>query len=69
MQSSLTTVDPSQGIRSHQLPRRLSTIVQVIWATPLYECLRQCNASSLDKTVLDCGAAGGCSRHISSTSP
>lgn len=30
----------------------------VIWATPLYEFLRQCNASSLDKTILDCGAGG-----------
>ncbi|NJD59306.1 MAG: SAM-dependent methyltransferase [Anaerolineales bacterium] len=30
----------------------------VIWATPLYEFLRQCNASSLSKTVLDCGAGG-----------
>jgi SAM-dependent methyltransferase len=31
---------------------------EVIWATPLYEFLRQCNASSLDRTVLDCGAGG-----------
>jgi len=30
----------------------------VIWATPLYEFLRQCNASSLGKEVLDCGAGG-----------
>ncbi len=30
----------------------------VIWATPLYEFLRQCNASSLSKKVLDCGAGG-----------
>lgn len=29
---------------------------EVIWATPLYEFLRQCNATSLDKIVLDCGA-------------
>jgi SAM-dependent methyltransferase len=29
---------------------------EIIWATPLYEFLRQCNATSLDKTVLDCGA-------------
>jgi SAM-dependent methyltransferase len=32
--------------------------MEVIWATPLYEFLRQCNASSLGKEVLDCGAGG-----------
>lgn len=31
---------------------------EVIWATPLYEFLRQCNASPLTKVVLDCGAGG-----------
>ena len=31
---------------------------EIIWATPLYEFLRQCNASPLDKVVLDCGAGG-----------
>jgi ubiquinone/menaquinone biosynthesis C-methylase UbiE len=31
---------------------------KVIWATPLYKFLRYCNDSSLDKTVLDCGAGG-----------
>ena len=31
---------------------------EVIWATPLYEFLRQCNASSLERRVLDCGAGG-----------
>jgi ubiquinone/menaquinone biosynthesis C-methylase UbiE len=31
---------------------------KVIWATPLYRFLRYCNNSSLDKTVLDCGAGG-----------
>jgi len=30
----------------------------VIWATPLYKFLRYCNASPLEKTVLDCGAGG-----------
>jgi SAM-dependent methyltransferase len=30
----------------------------VNWATPLYEFLRQCNASHLTKEVLDCGAGG-----------
>ena len=30
----------------------------VTWATPLYEFLRQCNASPLEKVVLDCGAGG-----------
>lgn len=32
--------------------------MEVIWATPLYEFLRQCNTSSLGKEVLDCGAGG-----------
>jgi ubiquinone/menaquinone biosynthesis C-methylase UbiE len=31
---------------------------EIIWATPLYEFLRQCNASPLPKQVLDCGAGG-----------
>jgi ubiquinone/menaquinone biosynthesis C-methylase UbiE len=31
---------------------------KVIWATPLYKFLRYCNASPLDKKVLDCGAGG-----------
>ena len=31
---------------------------EVSWATPLYEFLRQCNASPLDRNVLDCGAGG-----------
>lgn len=31
---------------------------EVIWATPLYEFLRLCNASPLVKEVLDCGAGG-----------
>ncbi|MGD8815300.1 MAG: class I SAM-dependent methyltransferase [Anaerolineales bacterium] len=30
----------------------------ITWATPLYRFLRLCNASSLEKTVLDCGAGG-----------
>ncbi|MFC1851654.1 class I SAM-dependent methyltransferase [candidate division CSSED10-310 bacterium] len=30
----------------------------VIWATPLYEFLKQCQASPLEKIVLDCGAGG-----------
>jgi ubiquinone/menaquinone biosynthesis C-methylase UbiE len=33
-------------------------VVEVIWATPLYEFLRRCNASPLAKEVLDCGAGG-----------
>ena len=31
---------------------------EIIWATPLYEFLRQCNESSLERRVLDCGAGG-----------
>lgn len=30
----------------------------VSWATPLYEFLHQCEASPLEKRVLDCGAGG-----------
>lgn len=33
-------------------------MIEVIWATPLYEFLRRCNASLLTKEVLDCGAGG-----------
>ncbi len=33
-------------------------MIEIIWATPLYEFLRQCNASPLSKTILDCGAGG-----------
>jgi len=33
-------------------------MIEVIWATPLYEFLRRCNASPLAKEVLDCGAGG-----------
>lgn len=33
-------------------------MIEIIWATPLYEFLRQCNASPLPKEVLDCGAGG-----------
>lgn len=32
--------------------------IEIIWATPLYEFLRQCNASPLPRQVLDCGAGG-----------
>ena len=31
---------------------------EIIWATPLYEFLRQCNNSHLTKEILDCGAGG-----------
>ena len=34
------------------------SIPEIIWATPLYEFLRQCNASPLERQVLDCGAGG-----------
>jgi SAM-dependent methyltransferase len=29
---------------------------EIIWATPLYEFIKQCNDTALEKTVLDCGA-------------
>ena len=31
---------------------------EITWATPLYEFVRQCNESPLEKSVLDCGAGG-----------
>lgn len=39
-------------------PKPGGQAMEVIWATPLYEFLRQCNASPLEKHVLDCGAGG-----------
>jgi SAM-dependent methyltransferase len=33
-------------------------VSDIIWATPLYEFLRQCEASDLQRLVLDCGAGG-----------
>lgn len=30
--------------------------MEIIWATPLYEFLRECNESGLEKVILDCGA-------------
>ena len=33
-------------------------MMEVIWATPLYKFLRYCNASPLERNVLDCGAGG-----------
>jgi ubiquinone/menaquinone biosynthesis C-methylase UbiE len=33
-------------------------VIEINWATPLYEFLRQCNAIPLPKNVLDCGAGG-----------
>ena len=33
-------------------------MIDIIRHTPLYEFLRQCNASTLEKIVLDCGAGG-----------
>lgn len=33
-------------------------VKKVIWATPLYKLLRECNANHLERTVLDCGAWG-----------
>jgi len=30
----------------------------IVWATPLYKFLRECNLSPLERIVLDCGAGG-----------
>ena len=34
------------------------SVPEIIWATPLYEFLRQCNESPLQRRILDCGAGG-----------
>ncbi len=36
--------------------KRKFSAPEIIWATPLYEFLRQCNTTLLKKTILDCGA-------------
>ena len=33
-------------------------MIEISWATPLCEFLRQCEASPLEKKILDCGAGG-----------
>jgi ubiquinone/menaquinone biosynthesis C-methylase UbiE len=37
-------------------------VPDIIWATPLYEFLRQCNATRFKKTILDCGAGSNAGR-------
>lgn len=44
--------------RIRRLHTRRRAVVQVCWATPLYEFLRRCNASPLERSILDCGAGG-----------
>ena len=34
----------------------------IIWATPLYEFMRQCNTTRFKKTILDCGAGSHADR-------
>jgi SAM-dependent methyltransferase len=36
--------------------KREFAVNDIIWATPLYEFIRQCNETGLEKKVLDCGA-------------
>jgi SAM-dependent methyltransferase len=43
---------------SKKPPSKREPMDNVCWATPLYEFLRQCNNSRLEKVVLDCGAGG-----------
>jgi ubiquinone/menaquinone biosynthesis C-methylase UbiE len=45
-----------------QTKKRKFTAPDIIWATPLYEFLRQCNATRLKKTILDCGAGSHADR-------
>jgi ubiquinone/menaquinone biosynthesis C-methylase UbiE len=42
--------------------RRKFAAPDIIWATPLYEFLRQCNATRLKKIILDCGAGSHADR-------
>jgi SAM-dependent methyltransferase len=52
-----TLIAPESKTTLHGQRRRI-LVKEVIWATPLYEFLRRCNASPLTKVVLDCGAGG-----------
>ena len=38
------------------------TAPNIIWATPLYEFLKQCNTARLKRTILDCGAGSHADR-------
>lgn len=42
--------------------KRKFSAPDIIWATPLYEFLRQCNTTRLKKTILDCGAGSSADR-------
>lgn len=42
--------------------KRKFSAPDIIWATPLYEFLRQCNTTRFKKTILDCGAGSSADR-------
>ncbi len=42
--------------------KRKFSAPEIIWATPLYEFLRQCNTTRLKKIILDCGAGSHADR-------
>jgi SAM-dependent methyltransferase len=52
----ITIIESIDNISSICIIDEDITMDDIIWATPLYEFLRQCNESSLSKVVLDCGA-------------
>lgn len=43
-------------MKQKKFKKRELSAPDIIWATPLYEFLRQCNTTRLKKTILDCGA-------------
>ena len=43
-------------MKQKRFKKRKAFAPDIIWTTPLYEFLRQCNTSRLKKTILDCGA-------------
>lgn len=43
-------------MKQKRFKKRQFSTPDIIWATPLYEFLRQCNTTRLKKTILDCGA-------------
>jgi hypothetical protein len=54
-------MNPTASLGWFFAPRKHAEVVamiEVTWATPLYEFLRLCSASRLEKKVLDCGAGG-----------
>ena len=49
-------------MKQKESKKRKFSAPEIIWATPLYEFLRQCNTTRLKKTILDCGAGSSANR-------